>query len=187
MARALLLSGLFAVSLSLHAVDGVDRPSAKAAGSNLAISATAGQLATARRLASLVGGRIARIADSGSMEPQLTGRDLAIFIMVGTTELYAGDIVIYRKDSPLARLLHVRGAGVFICHRIVRTRVDGSFETMGDANDAPDPSKVQRSQILGIVRYAVDTQTGAVRKFISGGHMSQPATASVDERDHRIL
>ena len=176
MVRALLLSGLFVVSLSLPAVDGVDRLSARVAGSNLTISAAAEQLATARHLASLVGGRIARIADTGSMEPQLTGRDLAIFIL-GAAELSVGDIVIYRKDSPLIRLFHVRGAGVFICHRIVKTRVDGTFETMGDANYAPDPSKVQRSQILGVVRYAIDTRTGAVRKFISGGHMSQPGSA----------
>jgi hypothetical protein len=54
MARALLLSGLFAASLSVHAVDGIDRPSARA-GSNLAVSAQAVQLATARHVASSIG------------------------------------------------------------------------------------------------------------------------------------
>src|ERR1700730_12867225 len=99
MARALLASGLFAVSLLVHAVDGIDRPSANVAGSNLAISAQAVQLTTARHVASLIGGRIARIADTGSMEPQLTGRDLAIFIEVGAAKLRKGAIFFYQRNS----------------------------------------------------------------------------------------
>src|SRR6202171_4798947 len=102
MARALLASGLFAVSLLVHAVDGIDRPSANVAGSNLAVSAQAVQLTTARHVASLIGGRIARIADTSSMEPQLTGRDLVIFIKVGATKLRTGDVIIYLRDSPLS-------------------------------------------------------------------------------------
>jgi signal peptidase I len=171
MARALLFSGLFAVSLLVHAIDGTDRPSADAAGSNLAISAQAVQLTTARNLASLIGGHIARIADTGSMEPQLTGRDLAIFIEVGATKLSKGDIIVYHKDSPLSHLFHLRGTGVFICHRIVGIRLDGSFETRGDANVAPDSSHVQRSQVLGVVRYAIDSKTGAAREVVHGKHM----------------
>jgi hypothetical protein len=79
MEHALLFSGLFAVSLPMYAVDGIARTSAKQAWPNLANSAQAMQLATARHLAALVGGRMARIAGTGSMEPQLTGWDLAIF------------------------------------------------------------------------------------------------------------
>jgi signal peptidase I len=183
MARALLLSGLFAVSLSVHAVDGIDRPSARA-GSNLAVSAQAVQLATARHVASSIGGRIARIADTGSMEPQLTVRDLAVFIEVGAAKLRKGDIIIYHKDSPLSHLFHARGPGVFICHRIIRIRMDGSFETMGDADVAPDSSHVQRSQIVGVVRYAIDGKTGAVREFVDGKHMPPSATAVVKTQDH---
>ena len=184
MARALLVSGLFAVSLLVHAVDGIDRPSANVAGSNLAVSAQAVQLTTARHLASLIGGRIARIADTGSMEPQLAGRDLAIFIEVGATTLRRGDIIIYHKDSPLSHLFHARGTGVFICHRIIRIRVDGSFETMGDANVAPDSFQVQRSQILGVVRYAIDSKTGAVRELVEGKHMPSSVTALSSTQDH---
>src|ERR1700680_2658250 len=98
MARALLFSGLFAVSLLVHAVDGIDRSSANVPGANLAIAAQPLQLTTARHVASLIGGRIARIADTGSMEPQLTGQDLAIFIEVGGTKLRKGDILVYHKD-----------------------------------------------------------------------------------------
>ena len=101
MARALLVSGLFAVSLLVHAVDGIDRPSANVAGSNLAVSAQAVQLTTARHLASLIGGRIARIADTGSMEPQLTGRDAGIFMEWSATKLRKEDIIVYLQDSPL--------------------------------------------------------------------------------------
>jgi signal peptidase I len=183
MARALLLSGLFAASLSVHAVDGIDRPSARA-GSNLAVSAQAVQLATARHVASSIGGRIARIADTGSMEPQLTVRDLAVFIEVGAVKLRKGDIIIYHKDSPLSHLFHARGTGVFICHRIIRIRMDGSFETMGDADVAPDSSHVQRSQIVGVVRYAIDGKTGAVREFVDGKHMPPSATPVVSTQDH---
>jgi len=184
MARALLASGLFAVSLLVHAVDGIDGPSANVAGSNLAISARTVQLTTARQVASLIGGRIARIADTGSMEPELTGRDLAIFIEVGATTLRRGDIIIYHKDSPLSHLFHLRGTGVFICHRIIRIRVDGSFETMGDANIAPDSSHVQRSQILGVVRYAIDSKTAAVRELVDGEHMPPSVTALSSTQDH---
>jgi signal peptidase I len=183
MARALLFSGLFAVSLSVHAVDGIDRPSARA-GSNLAVSAQAVQLATARHVASSIGGRIARIADTGSMEPQLTVRDLAVFVELGAAKLRKGDIIIYHKDSPLSHLFHARGTGVFICHRIIRIRMDGSFETMGDADVAPDSSHVQRSQIVGVVRYAIDGKTGAVREFVDGKHMPPSATAVVRTQDH---
>jgi signal peptidase I len=167
MARALLLSGLFAVSLLGHAVDSTDRPSSNVAGSNLSNAAQAVQLTTARHVASLIGGRIARIADTGSMEPQLTGRDLAIFMEVGATKLRKGDIIVYHKDSPLSRWFHVRGTGVFICHRIIGIRSDGSFETSGDANAVPDSSHVRPSQVLGVVRYAIDGKTGAVREFVS--------------------
>jgi signal peptidase I len=177
MARALLVSGLFAVSLLVHAVDGIDRLSASVAGSNPAISAQALQLTTARHVASSIGGRIARIADTGSMEPQLTGRDLAIFIEVGAITLRRGDIIIYHKDSPLSHLFHMRGTGVFICHRIIRIRTDGTFETMGDANGAPDSSHVQRSQILGVVRYAIDGKTGAIRAFVDDKRISPSVTA----------
>jgi signal peptidase I len=173
MARTLLFSGLFAVSLLVHAIDGTDRPSANAARSNPAISAQAVQLTTARNVASLIGGHVARIAETGSMEPQLTGRDLAVFIDVGATKLSKGDIIVYHKDSPLSHLFHLRGTGVFICHRIVRIRLDGSFETRGDANAAPDSSHVQRSQVLGVVRYAIDSKTGAVRDVVDGKHMSR--------------
>jgi signal peptidase I len=179
MARALLLSGLFAASLLVHAVDGIERPSAKA-GSNLAISAQAMQLATARHVASSIGGRIARIADTGSMEPQLTARDLAIFIEVDAAKLHKGDIIIYHKDSPLSRLFHVRGTGVFICHRITRIRMDGSFETMGDANAAPDSPQVQRTQVLGVVRYAIDGKTGAIREFVDGKHIPPSRAGSIN-------
>ena len=184
MARALLFSGLFAVSLLVHAVDGTDRPSVNVAGSNLAISAQAVQLTTARNVASLIGGRIARIADTGSMEPQLTGRDLAIFIEVGATKLRKGDIIVYHKDSPLSHLFHVRGTGVFICHRIIRIRSDGTFETKGDANAAPDSSHVQRSQVLGVVRYAIDSETDAVREFVNGKLMPPSVTALASTQDH---
>jgi signal peptidase I len=118
------------------------------------------------------------------MEPQLTARDLAIFVEVGATKLRKGDIIVYHKDSPLSHVFHVRGTGVFICHRIIRIRLDGSFETRGDANVAPDSSHVQRSQVLGVVRYAIDSKTGAVREFVDGKHMPPSVTALASTRDH---
>ena len=184
MARALLLSGLFAVSLLVHAVEGVDRLSANVAESNLAMSAQAVQLTTARHVASLIGGRIARIADTGSMEPQLTGQDLAIFIEVGATTLSRGDIIIYHRDSPLSHLFHVIGTGAFICHRIIRIRLDGSVETMGDANERPDSFHVQRNQILGVVRYAIDRKTGAARELVHGKRRSPSMTGLSRPQDH---
>jgi signal peptidase I len=183
MARALLFSGLFAVSLLVHAVEGVDRVSANVAESNLAMSAQA-QLTTARHVASLIGGRIARIADTGSMEPQLTGQDLAIFVEVGATTLRRGDIIIYHRDSPLSHLFHVSATGAFICHRIIRIRLDGSVETMGDANEGPDSFHVQRNQILGVVRYAIDRKTGAARELVHGKRRSPSVTGLSRAQDH---
>jgi signal peptidase I len=180
MGRAPLFSGLFAVSLPMSAVDGIDRLSAKEAWPHLATSAQAMQLATARHLAALVGGRMARIAGTGSMEPQLTGWDLAIFVGLDAAEPHRGDIVIYRVDSPLSRLFGMRETGLFICHRIVGTHMDGSFETMGDANPTPDSSHVRRSQILGVVRYAVDGRTGAVRDFVAPSLLSRPHSTEIE-------
>jgi short chain dehydrogenase len=122
----------------------------------------------------------ARVIATGRRQDRLQ----ALFIEVGAITLRRGDIIIYHKDSPLSHLCHVRGTGVFICHRIIRIRVDGSFETMGDANVAPDSSHVQRSQILGVVRYAIDSKTGAVRELVEGKHMPSSVTALSSTQDH---
>jgi hypothetical protein len=81
-------------------------------------------------------------------------------------------------------LFHMRGTGVFICHRIIRIRPDGTFETMGDANAAPDSPHVQRSQILGVVRYAIDGKTGAIRAFVDDKRISPSVTASASTQAH---
>lgn len=108
----------------------------------------------ALRLAEGLHGSVARVANTGSMEPTLTGEDLVVFSQA-TESLHVGDVVVFR--API-RGYHTRA--VLVCHRIVRIRADTQLVTRGDDNDTEDHSFVPPRAVLGVVRYAISLQTG---------------------------
>lgn len=105
-------------------------------------------VAKAHELAGAQHGGVGRIADTGSMEPTLTHRDMVIF--VPGVEPKIGDIVVFRLF------------GAVVCHRVIERSDNGWLVTQGDHNKAHDPS-IATGQVLGVVVAAVDGPTGEVR------------------------
>ncbi len=81
-----------------------------------------------------IGGYSQAIVVSGSMEPELSIGDLAIYKEVESYDV--GDVVIYVQDNML------------ITHRIVEQLEDG-FVTKGDANNVEDSELVNQEDIYG--------------------------------------
>ena len=89
---------------------------------------------------SLIGADGSYIVLGGSMEPTLSPGDLAFTEKVETAQIDVGDIVVVRTDS-----------GVYM-HRVVRKEEsdeDILFRLKGDANEDPDSSYVNCSEIIG--------------------------------------
>ena len=74
----------------------------------------------------------------GSMAPALTPGDLVVYRRAPVAAVEGDVVLIARKGWP---------AGVL--HRVVATRVDGTYTTRGDANPTPDRDPVPRASLLG--------------------------------------
>ncbi len=76
---------------------------------------------------------------TGSMEPTLMRGDMVILEKVEPGEIRVGDIITFIHQ------------GVPVTHRVVEVHADGSLQTKGDANSAPDPYTVRPDQVVGRV------------------------------------
>lgn len=87
---------------------------------------------------SLVGADESYIVLGGSMKPTLNAGDLAFMENVDPSEVGVGDIVVVRTES------------FVYMHRVVEKKDEGAlFRLKGDANEDPDPSYVNCSEIIG--------------------------------------
>ncbi len=88
-----------------------------------------------------------KIVQSGSMEPEIkTG---SLIVMRPTGDYQVGDIITFYFE---------RGDQVPTTHRIVEVDEIGrgiSYLTKGDANNAPDPRPIPRTQVLGEVFFSI--------------------------------
>ena len=95
---------------------------------------------------SLVGADDSYVVLGGSMEPTLSIGDLTFTKKIETAEIDVGDVVTVRVDS-----------GVYT-HRVVETVESDEgilFRLKGDANEDPDSSYVNGSELLGKTMFAL--------------------------------
>ena len=95
---------------------------------------------------SLIGADGSYIVLGGSMEPTLSPGDLTFTEKVETAEIDVGDVVAVRIDS------------VVYMHRVVEKRESDEgilFRLKGDANEDPDSSYVNGSEIIGKTSFSL--------------------------------
>ena len=73
-----------------------------------------------------------------------------------------GDAVIYKKtkakDVKIGEIIAFKKDGRIITHRVInkkKNEADYTFITKGDANNAPDSSRVEEKELLGVVKYRI--------------------------------
>lgn len=83
----------------------------------------------------------------------------------------AGDLAIYRRGCSGVRerdvILFTRG-GSRVLHRVTATMLDGALRTRGDANPTPDPERVSRADVQGVV-VAVIPCGRLIDSMVAGG------------------
>jgi hypothetical protein len=118
---------------------------------------------TAHQLAHAVQGRVVAVANTGSMEPAISAKDLLVVKPFGTNDLSAnditvGDVVVFRTPTSALQYAHV---GLLTCHRMIG-RKGNYIHTKGD-NRVKADAPVRFSKVQGVVLYAIDGQTGVIR------------------------
>lgn len=101
---------------------------------------------------------------SGSMRPALEVGDMVIVRQVPAASIKQGDIIQYWSGSEM------------IIHRVAEVQPQ-AFITKGDANDSPDPSPVQPSQVRGKVILTIPKLGWAaigVKTFLASALSSPP-------------
>jgi len=89
--------------------------------------------------------------------PFLMGAGSSYTVMSGSMSpaLYPGDLVIVKEtestDINIGDILTVRSGELAFTHRVVEKREGTLFRLKGDANEDPDPTLVEASQIIGKV------------------------------------
>jgi signal peptidase len=109
----------------------------------------------------LVGDDEARIVLTGSMEPAISPGDI-VFLDTDVTvdEVRVGDVVTFRGHAD---------AGTTYTHRVVDVSENTGgtvLATKGDANEDPDPMRVDDAMLVG----AVDHQIPVYGKAVDGAH-----------------
>ena len=103
---------------------------------------TAASAAVARVVPAAVGWPTAVVV-GGSMEPYLSAGDVVAFAPLDGTLPPPGTIVAFEDPAH---------PGVTLTHRVVAVNPDGSLQTKGDANAAPDSTPVQPGAVIGAAR-----------------------------------
>ena len=99
---------------------------------------------------SLLGGYRTFTVLTGSMEPTIP---VGSIVLVAPSSIYqVGDIIAFKRGQKT------------ITHRI-KTIANGMYQTKGDANDAADPQKISKFQIIGR-DIAIIPYVGKVMEFI---------------------
>lgn len=94
----------------------------------------------------LVSGLKPYVVMSGSMEPEIPTGAIA-YIDARDTEFGIGDVITFQLGSD--------EDPVIVTHRIVGETPDGLLVTKGDANDSEDAKAIDKSDVLGVFRFAV--------------------------------
>src|SRR3954470_13283754 len=131
------------------------RPGGVAA--TLSLASGAARVAAALLLAVLAGlviaslapqavGLSAHVVVSGSMAPQIDVGDVVLTEPVATSDLRAGQVLLFTDPEQPGRLL---------LHRLVSFAADGSLVTRGDANQSNDSTHVSAADVQGLARLRV--------------------------------
>lgn len=97
--------------------------------------------------ASLGGSSRMIVVHGHSMEPTYVTGDLVVLDTGAAPEI--GHIVVFKIPDDEA------GAGLFVVHRVIGIRADGTYITQGDNAPNPDVFLTKRSDILGSPRFSV--------------------------------
>ena len=79
---------------------------------------------------------------TGSMTPTLEEGDYILVRWVEARQLKVGDIISFYSEDPQLK-------DRIVTHRIIGITADQKFETMGDANTAPDQALVSPERVIG--------------------------------------
>lgn len=107
----------------------------------------------------MIGGEASYVVLSGSMEPSISTGDVVIVDAADPTSVEEGDVITYTRsegETPTT-------------HRVVDVLEENgglAFQTQGDANDQPDASAVQASQVHGSVMLTIP-YIGYVISFVN--------------------
>ncbi len=87
------------------------------------------------------GGEFTIYPAGNSMLPTIRPHEDAV-VLTAPTDVKRGDILLYRRDS-----------GVFVLHRVVKVRKDGSFVTRGDNQLYNEAGVLPRHAVAVVARY----------------------------------
>lgn len=100
----------------------------------------------------VIGAEESYVVLSNSMQPALETGDVVIVQSVAPAAISSGDIITYQRPPD------ADGGPNRVSHRVLHVQqTDGGFtyQTKGDANDAPDPYQVSESELIGRVWFTI--------------------------------
>ncbi len=103
---------------------------------------------------------------SGSMSPVLTFGDVVVAQPYDGGTLGPGTVVVF----------HAPGTGQLMTHRVVGIGEDGSYQTKGDANAAPDSTPLPPSEIVAVGRLRVPLIGLVVAWWAEGAYLPLAGT-----------
>jgi len=126
----------------------------KTAGKTLGTLAVVAVLITTVLVAipGVIGADASYVVLSNSMEPALETGDVVIVQSVAPAAISHGDIITYQRPAGADNGLNQ------VSHRVINieeTNGEFTYQTKGDANDAPDPYQVHESDLTGRVWFTI--------------------------------
>ncbi len=116
----------------------------------------------AKQLAEQAGGKVVRVATTGSMAPTITGGDLVVYRPAQYSEVRKGDIIMFTAQIEGAE----RWQTSLFCHRVASIDRIHRIWTKGDAYKDLDHGPVDESEFKGIVAYIVKANGQVVTQGI---------------------
>ncbi|MGB9963319.1 signal peptidase I (plasmid) [Halobacterium sp. MBLA0001] len=132
----------------------MNRPSLQTAGKTTATLAVVAVLLTTVLVAipGVIGADASYVVLSNSMEPALETGDVVIVQAVAPGAIEVGDVITYQRPPD------ADGGPNRVSHRVIDVHeADGelTYQTKGDANDAPDPYQVHESDLTGRIWFTI--------------------------------
>ena len=154
-------------------------------------------LERALQLAQASHGQWDHVANTGSMEPTLTGADLAVVIPVDIRQIRVGDIIVFLAarlhdgpGAPPRRVVHrviakdLCGGGLYL-PRLSKTAECVQLHTQGDANPQPDGLTTSLLNFEGRVAYRIQGTTGEVADLVASRTGTPIPFATALDREQR--
>jgi len=98
------------------------------------------------RIVPAVAGWSTAVVIGGSMEPAVSAGDVVALSSDLREGVVPGMIIGFHNPAH---------PGAIVTHRVVGVNADGSIQTKGDANAAPDSTPILRERVIGVVRMVV--------------------------------